>query len=143
MTEAIWVALIAGVPGVLTAIVQLRTRGEVRATKAIAQRAAASAAVAEHEVRPNSGASLADGVSRMETQMQRLERDVKTIGKDIGGMREEIRTEREERRDVEHRLDRHLADVPAILADHAEKIRATCPAWQQGVPPQPNTREKP
>lgn len=64
-------------------------------TKRTAESAQASAAVAAHEVRPNSGHSLADAVNRTEAAVERNTRDIAVL---TGQFKEHVLTEQQHRR---------------------------------------------
>ncbi|PFG19884.1 hypothetical protein [Serinibacter salmoneus] len=66
----------------------------------------------EHEVKPNSGKSMADAVNRVEDIVTQQAERLAGLGRDVGGIRQEMRQERTERQDVERRLDEHIQESP-------------------------------
>lgn len=155
VNAVITVIVLAGIPG-LTLWVGGRkqradtaaTRVELGATRELAQKAADSSAVAEHEVRPNSGKSMADVLNRVAKSQEaqsrrlealhettgRLERGQADVAKDVGGIRSELRTERTERVNLSERVDQHLRDVPQVIEQAIAKGEANhvtnCPLRQ-------------
>lgn len=134
--------LIAASLGLTALVAWLGTRGARRSSEAArreAQAAASTARAIEHEVKPNTGRSLADAVARIEADgrrtrdafaalhesQARLEREIAEMGRDIGGIRSEMRHEREERHAVADRLDTHLTDVPRLIAEARRPTHAT------------------
>lgn len=112
------VLILAGIPALTLRIGGRKQRAESSETRALAQQAADSAAVAEHEVRPNSGKSMADVLNRVAVELNaqgerlealreatgRVERTQADTARDVGGLRSEIRQEREERGDLSRRV---------------------------------------
>lgn len=108
-------------------------------TSAIANRSTkAKLAAIEHEVRPNSGTSLADAVNRIESAQLVATEQIAGIREDVGGIHSEIRDVRQDiagvRSDARHdrrivaqaqqSLDEHLQAVPGLLAETVAKAEA-------------------
>ena len=98
----------------------------------------AKIAAIEHEVRPNSGTSLADAVNRIEAAQIVATEQIAGIRDDVGGIHSEIRDVRQDiagvradgrhdRRvvgEVQKALDEHLQAVPELLAETVAKSEA-------------------
>lgn len=102
-------------------------------------------AAIEHEVRPNSGSSLADAINRTEAAQLVMTEQVKGLREDVGGIHSElrdvrqdiagIRTDaRQDRRDIaqvrleavtaQRALDEHVQAVPELVAETVAKAEA-------------------
>lgn len=91
-----------------------------------------------HEVRPNSGSSLADAVNRIEAAQVVATEQIAGIRDDVGGIHSEIRDVRQDiagvRADARHdrrvvadaqrALDDHLQAVPGLIAETVAKAEA-------------------
>lgn len=98
----------------------------------------AKLAAIAHEVRPNSGTSLADAVNRIEAAQVVATAQIAGVRDDVGGIHSEIRDVRQDiagvRADARHdrrvvadaqrALDEHLQAVPGLLADTVAKAEA-------------------
>lgn len=108
-------------------------------TSAIANRGTkAKLAAIEHEVRPNSGTSLADAVNRIEAAQVVATEQIAGVRDDVGGIHSEIRDVRQDiagvRADARHdrrvvadaqrALDDHLQAVPGLIAETVAKAEA-------------------
>ena len=99
----------------------------------------AKLAAIAHEVRPNSGTSLADAVNRIEAAQVVATEQIAGIREDVGGIHSEIRDVRQDiagvRADARHdrrvvaqaqqSLDEHLQAVPGLLAETVAKAEAS------------------
>ena len=98
----------------------------------------AKLAAIAHEVRPNSGSSLADAINRTEAAQLVMTEQVAALRDDVGGIHSEIRDVRQDiagvRADARHdrrvvadaqrALDEHLQAVPGLLAETVAKAEA-------------------
>lgn len=121
---AILVLVLAVVPAVTSWIANRGTKAKL-------------AAIA-HEVRPNSGSSLADAINRTEAAQLVMTEQVAALRDDVGGIHSEIRDVRQDiagvRADARHdrrvvaesqkALDEHLQAVPGLLAETVAKAEA-------------------
>ena len=103
MPEAVWVAIIVQSGGILAAIIAgARKLGRI-----------------EHEVKPNSGASMADGVHRIERYAADLDKSVRGLARSLDrrtAMHEQALTDAVADRDREFK--RLRKELPQIIEDH-------------------------
>ena len=105
MTEAIWVAIIVQAGGLIAGLIAAaRKLGRI-----------------EHEVKPNSGASMADGVNRLERYAKDLDRSLRGLAHSL-----DRRTEMHERaleeaiEDRDRRIEELREDLPRLIEEHVK-----------------------